>query len=163
MRFFLIILIIFIKNSISFAYSGSDYWSLKKNGPSSSSEAINIFSKKNKIQPLEGVWFQNEFGNLAIVSVNEGRFGDHLIYKIYIIDNKDTKLNGINKGSIIRTKYEDLFTVFEVLEYSKKIHNNNSVAVGTLRLLKGNFAEIKLDINGKQIKKYNIIRKYPKI
>lgn len=160
MRFVLIILIVLLKNSISFAYNDSSYWSLKKNGPLTLSEAINIFSKKNKIQPLEGVWFQNEFGNLAIISDKEGRFGDHLIYKIYIIDNKNSKLNGINKGSIARTKYEDLFTIFEVLEYDKKI-NNNSVVVGTLRLLKNNFAEIKLDIDGKQIKKYNIIRKYP--
>ncbi len=71
-----------IFTSASFAET---YWSNSKDGPYSIQDAINKLDGK-KLDPLEGVWFTDGMGTVAIFKDQDPKLGN--VFKMYIIDGE---------------------------------------------------------------------------
>ena len=108
--FFLIFFILLNNKTLSYE---NYYWSKKNYAINSKEEAVKKLFKKKKLEKLEGIWMQDNFGLVAIVGEKKRR-NLYFQYSKYVINNKiDSSLNGTRIATLRRTKYPELFIVFE--------------------------------------------------
>ena len=121
------------------AFDQSRYWTVNQIGPKSSDDVIKILKNVDRgLNPVEGIWFQENLGKVAIIKDEKL----NMLFRKYIIDNdKDPKLNGSIIGSLNRVKDVDKYLIFE------KIKDNDSDFTGM------GFLNIYLDYPKKKIKK----------
>ena len=141
-------------NATSIEYeTSSPYWSTSKIGPTSMRQAIEMFFKDRKLDPLEGVWTASNWGLVAIVKDGE-------IYKGYDISVGHSGLNGTHGRTYLKTASPDVFTFFTRISWKDGSWYVFKTSTGTLILKNNNFAEDNID----QYAKYphgTLIRNWP--
>ena len=149
---FFILAMLNCSNATSYETS-SPYWSTSKTGPTSMDQAIEMFFKDRKLDPLEGVWTESNWGLVAIVKDGE-------VYKEYVISVGHSGLNGTHEATYLKTASPKMFTFFTRISWEDGSWYVFKTSTGTLILKHNNFAERTID----QYAKYphgTLIRNWP--
>jgi len=85
--------------------TSSPYWSTSKNGPTSIEQTIEMFFKGRKLDPLEGIWMESNWGLVAIKKHGLG-------YQKYVISVRFRGLNGTHETTIFKTASPKVYTFF---------------------------------------------------
>ena len=140
-KFFIKALFIFVVFNCSHAISfetSSLYWSTSKTGPTSMNQAIEMFFKDRKLDPLEGVWTESNWGLVAIVKDDE-------VYKKYVINVDYSGLNGTHETTYLKTASPNVYTFFTRISWKDGSWYVFETSTGTLVLKNNNFAERTID------------------
>ena len=119
--------------------TSSPYWSTSKNGPTSTNQAIEMFFKDRKLDPLEGIWMELNWGLGAIKKHGSG-------YRKYLISVKFEGLNGTHETTYFKTEDPKIYTFFTRTSWRDNSWYKFRTMPGTLILDNVNFAE--RDIEG---------------
>ena len=139
-----ILILLFIKINPINADEQSRYWTDSQIGPKSNLETINQFFICKDLYPIEGIWFQENFGTVAIVKDKKL----DMIFRKYVINHlNNSKLDGTISASLNRIKDVDKFVIFE------KITDNSNSFTGM------GFLNIYLDKNKKKSPSQNYATK----
>jgi len=147
----------------------SRYWSNSKSGPVTTNEAIDkLFKNRKELDPLEGIWSQEDYKIIAIVKSQELNKSPILYSKYIITNKKNPSENGTMEGSFHRTKFSNSFIAFEKFKFSdleSKKDDRFFTATGMLVLTNNDNAKVIIN-NSKNFKNlnknYNLIKIYPK-
>ena len=134
---FFILAMLNSSNATSYETS-SPYWSTSKTGPTSMDQAIEMFFKDRKLDPLEGVWTASHWGLIAIVKDGE-------VYKEYVISVGYSGLNGTHEATYLKTASPKVFTFFTRISWEDGSWYVFKTSTGTLILKNNNFAETTVD------------------
>jgi hypothetical protein len=142
----LIILVLFSGSFLNAETKISDHWNINKIGPLSEKEAIDKFLTNRKLDPIEGIWFQEKIGTVLITIDNEKK----LAYLKYVIKSENNPdMNGTLFGTIYRLKDIDKFAVFERLDGKK---NSDVTILGFMQIIakKGHVNEKAIKVSEKK-------------
>ena len=93
--------------------TSSPHWSLAKKGPTTLNETIDMFFKDRQLDPIEGVWIDEDWGMIAIT-----RSGP--IYKTYYVNVNIPEENGTWGASLTKTIDSKIFDLNNRITWSKK-------------------------------------------
>jgi len=115
--------------------TSSPYWSTVKDGPTTQQQAIDMFFKGRKLDPIEGIYTMPDWGMVAITKHKEG-------YRQYVIDIIFSGLNGTHETTYFKTQDPNVFDFFERISWPEGSWYKFKTSAGKLTLKDGgNFAE----------------------
>ncbi len=142
----LFILVLFNSSFLNAETKISSHWNKDKIGPTSEKDAIDKFLNKKKLDPVEGIWFQEKLGTVLIIK-DESKNLAYLKFVIKSLENHH--LDGTLFGTIYRLKDIDKFAVFERMNSKKKI---DDTILGFMRIMlkKGETNKKAISVDEKQ-------------
>jgi len=115
--------------------TSSPYWSTVKDGPTTQQQAIDMFFKGRKLDPIEGIYTIPDWGMVAITKHKEG-------YRQYVIDIIFSGLNGTHETTYFKTSNPNVFDFFERISWEDGSWYKFKTSAGKLTLKDGGeFAE----------------------
>lgn len=112
--FAILILLLSIQFASAITYETySPYWTshTDTSGPKSQAEAIKNFFDNRKLDMIEGVWQENDYGTIAIVKISSTKYAKYIIY------TPNYELNGTKEATIFLNPNTNTHNMFIRIEW----------------------------------------------